>query len=159
MEGNPQKQVKKQLTAKRDDTALHSAARSGDLEVVLEIINGCGEEQLDELLSKQNQSGETTLYVAAECGHVELVEEMMKYYDVGSAALKAKNGFDAFHIAAKFGKLGEYLFIFSRFLVISIGVHVEVKIYRKTCMILEHVLCFVAKSDSVERGEVIYLLV
>lgn len=106
MEGKPQKQIKKQLTAKRDDTALHSAARSGDLEVVLEIINGCGEEGLKELLYKQNQSGETALYVAAECGHVELVEEMMKHYDVGSAALKAKNGFDAFHIAAKLGKLG-----------------------------------------------------
>lgn len=112
MEGKPQKQIKKQLTGKRDDTALHSAARSGDLEVVVEIINGCGEEGLKELLSKQNQSGETALYVAAECGHVELVEEMMKHYDVASAALKAKNGFDAFHIAAKLGNLGEHHFIF-----------------------------------------------
>lgn len=116
MEGKPQKQIKKQLTAKRDDTALHSAARSGDLEVVLEIINGCGEEGLKELLYKQNQSGETALYVAAECGHAELVEEMMKHYDVGSAAVKAKNGFDAFHIAAKLGKLGEHHFHFRRLL-------------------------------------------
>lgn len=101
------KQMKKQLTGKRDDTALHSAARSGNLEVVLDIINGSGEEELKELLSKQNQSGETALYVGAECGHVDLVEEMVKYYDVGSAAMKAKSGFDAFHIAAKLGELGK----------------------------------------------------
>ncbi|PIN08753.1 26S proteasome regulatory complex, subunit PSMD10 [Handroanthus impetiginosus] len=30
---------------------------------------------------------------------------MVKHYDVGSAEIKAKNGFDAFHIAAKLGKL------------------------------------------------------
>ncbi|EYU38487.1 hypothetical protein ABFS82_12G136100 [Erythranthe guttata] len=102
----PKKQMKKQLTGKRDDTALHSAARSGNLELVLEIINGesVGEEELRKLLCKQNQSGETALYVAAECGHVNLVQEFVKYYDVGSAAIKAK-GFDAFHIAAKLGEL------------------------------------------------------
>ncbi|KAH6798766.1 Ankyrin repeat family protein [Perilla frutescens var. frutescens] len=105
-QARPLKQIKKQLTGKRDDSALHSAARAGDLVVVLEIINGGGEEELKEVLSKQNQSGETALYVAAECGHFEVVEEMMKHYDVSSAALKAKNGFDAFHIAAQHGKLG-----------------------------------------------------
>ncbi|KAL6503150.1 hypothetical protein OROHE_023779 [Orobanche hederae] len=100
------KQMKKQLTGKRDDTALHSAARAGNLEVILEIINEKGEEAaLNELLSKQNQSGETALYVAAECGHVDLVEKLVKYYDIGYAAIKAKNGFDAFHIAAKLGEL------------------------------------------------------
>ncbi|KAL0316291.1 UNVERIFIED_CONTAM: Ankyrin repeat-containing protein [Sesamum radiatum] len=101
------KQMKKQLTGKRDDTELHSAARAGNLEVVLEIIGGSGEEELKKLLSKQNQSGETALYVGAECGHVDLVEEMSKYYDVGSAAIKAKNGYDAFHIAAKLGNLAQ----------------------------------------------------
>ncbi|KAK6126129.1 hypothetical protein DH2020_040107 [Rehmannia glutinosa] len=99
------KQMKKQLTGKRDDSALHSAARAGNLEVILEVINGKEEEDIKELLSKQNQSGETVLYVAAECGHADLVEELVKYYDVGSAAIKAKNGFDAFHIAAKLGEL------------------------------------------------------
>ncbi|KAL3623021.1 hypothetical protein CASFOL_031837 [Castilleja foliolosa] len=108
MEGpisEPKKQMKKQLTGKRDDSALHSAARAGNVEVILGIMNEKGEEGLKELVSKQNQSGETALYVAAECGHVHLVEEFVKYYDVASAAIKAKNGFDAFHIAAKLGEL------------------------------------------------------
>ncbi|GMG99466.1 hypothetical protein Nepgr_001306 [Nepenthes gracilis] len=49
----------------------------------------------------QNQSDETTLYVAAECGYVDIVKELIKRYDVGSAAIKAKNGYDSFHVAAK----------------------------------------------------------
>ncbi|GMH17968.1 hypothetical protein Nepgr_019809 [Nepenthes gracilis] len=51
----------------------------------------------------QNQSGETTLYVAAECGYVDIVKELIKRYDMGSAAIKAKNGYDSFHVAAKQG--------------------------------------------------------
>ncbi|KAG8374289.1 hypothetical protein BUALT_Bualt11G0116000 [Buddleja alternifolia] len=99
------KQMKKQLTGKRDDTVLHSAARSGNLEVILDTITRTDGEDLKELLCKQNQSGETALYVAAECGDADLVEAMIKHYDVVSAAIKAKNGFDAFHIASKLGEL------------------------------------------------------
>ncbi|THG03679.1 hypothetical protein TEA_010080 [Camellia sinensis var. sinensis] len=99
------KKMTKQLTGKRGDKTLHSAARAGNLEVVLELLTINGDEELKELLSEQNQSGETALYVAAEYGYVDLVKEMMKYYDIASAGIKAKNGYDAFHIAAKQGDL------------------------------------------------------
>ncbi|XVE79656.1 hypothetical protein DITRI_Ditri14bG0075700 [Diplodiscus trichospermus] len=99
------KKMTKQLTGKRDDTPLHSAARAGNLAVVTEILTGTGEDELKELLPKQNQSGETALYVAAEYGYIDLVEEMIKYYDLADAGIKARNGFDAFHIAAKQGDL------------------------------------------------------
>ncbi|KAF7143277.1 hypothetical protein RHSIM_Rhsim05G0185700 [Rhododendron simsii] len=99
------KKMTKQLTGKRDDTPLHSLARAGNLEVALEIITNTGDDELKELLSKQNQSGETALYVAAEYGYVHFVKETVKYYDLASAGIKAKNGFDAFHIAAKQGDL------------------------------------------------------
>lgn len=102
----------KQLTGKRDDTPLHSAARAGNLPVIMEILTGTAEEQLKELLLKQNQSGETALYVAAEYGSVELVEEMIKYYDIVSASIKARNGYDAFHIAAKQGDLDTFFILF-----------------------------------------------
>ncbi|GAB2234080.1 hypothetical protein Droror1_Dr00003317 [Drosera rotundifolia] len=101
----PQKKMTKQLTGKRDDTALHAAARAGDLSTVMEILVGTNEEDLKELLAKQNQSGETALYVAAENGKVDVVSEMMKYYDPFAASIKARNGYDAFHIAAKQGDL------------------------------------------------------
>ncbi|RVW98860.1 Ankyrin repeat-containing protein [Vitis vinifera] len=100
------KNITKQLTGKRDDTSLHSAARAGNLELALDILSKCEDaEALKELLSKQNQSGETALYVAAEYGHCDLVKEMMEYYDVSSAGIQARNGYDAFHIAAKQGDL------------------------------------------------------
>ncbi|KAK3006720.1 hypothetical protein RJ639_017817 [Escallonia herrerae] len=95
----------KHLLDKRDDTPLHSAVRAGNLELIIEILTGSGENELKELLSKQNQPGETALYVAAECGHVNLVKEMVKYHDSCSAGIKGRNGYDAFHIAAKQGDL------------------------------------------------------
>lgn len=101
----PRKKITKQLTGKRDDSALHSAARAGNVAVVKEILVGAGEAELKDLVSKQNQSGETALYVAAEYGFVDLVKEMIEYYDLADAGIKARNGFDAFHIAAKQGDL------------------------------------------------------
>ncbi|MFQ6641724.1 hypothetical protein Gotur_016378 [Gossypium turneri] len=103
----------KQLTSKKDATPLHSAVRAGDFELVLEIINGLEDGELKDLLSKRNQSGETALYVAAECGHADLVKEIMKHCDIVLAGLKARNGYDAFHIAAKQGDLGEFLSLLS----------------------------------------------
>ncbi|KVH90589.1 ankyrin repeat-containing protein At5g02620-like [Cynara cardunculus var. scolymus] len=90
---------------KRDDTSLHIAVRAGDVDTAMEILSGKDEQELKELLSKTNQSGETPLYVAAEYSCVDLVKEMIKYYDSEAAGIKAKNGFDAFHIAAKQGDL------------------------------------------------------
>ncbi|GMI74353.1 hypothetical protein like AT1G07710 [Hibiscus trionum] len=99
------KKMTKQLTGKRDDTPLHAAARAGNLAAVSEILKNTEEDELKELLPKQNSSGETALYVVAEYGYVDLVEEMIKYYDLADAGIKARNGFDAFHIAAKQGDL------------------------------------------------------
>lgn len=90
---------------KKDDTCLHIAIRAGDFDAALEILSSYEENKLNELLSKKNQSGETALYVAAEYGCVDLVKEMIKHYDIEAASIKAKNGFDAFHIAAKQGNL------------------------------------------------------
>ncbi|KAL8525590.1 hypothetical protein ACS0TY_015000 [Phlomoides rotata] len=102
----PRKKVVKQLTGKRDDTALHSAARAGQIGSIREIIDGAdNEEELRDLLSKQNSAGETALFVAAEYGYFEVVREMIKHYDLAEAGIKARNGFDALHIAAKQGDL------------------------------------------------------
>lgn len=106
----PRKKMTKQLTGKRDDSALHSAARAGNLMAVREIIDDATEEELIELLSKENWAGETALYVAAEYGYYELVRELIQFYDLAAAGIKAKNGFDALHIAAKQGDLGWFFF-------------------------------------------------
>ncbi|KAL8251774.1 hypothetical protein R6Q59_035467 [Mikania micrantha] len=90
---------------KKDDTSLHIAVRQGDLDAAFEIMYNYDEQKLIELLLIKNQSGETPLYVAAEYDCVDLVKEMIKYYDSEAASFKAKNGFDAFHIAAKQGNI------------------------------------------------------
>ncbi|KAK7245225.1 hypothetical protein RIF29_40060 [Crotalaria pallida] len=104
--------MKKQLTGIRGDSPPHSAIRAGNLELVQQIISENGDEELKKLLSKQNNSGETPLYVAAENGHLDIVKELIRYHDIGLVGLKARNGFDAFHIAAKNGEL-EILKVFT----------------------------------------------
>ncbi|KAJ1379942.1 PGG domain [Sesbania bispinosa] len=101
----PRKKMTKQLTGKRDDSRLHSAARAGNLAVLKDTLTSTEEDELHELLARQNQDGETALYVAAEYGYVDVVREMIQYYDLADAGIKARNGFDAFHIAAKQGDI------------------------------------------------------
>lgn len=101
----------KDSPGKRGDTALHLAARAGSVAHVQRILAECDPELLVELAARQNQDGETALYVSAEKGHVEVVCEILKASDVQSAGLKASNSFDAFHIAAKQGHLGELSFL------------------------------------------------
>ncbi|KAL5546274.1 hypothetical protein UlMin_005961 [Ulmus minor] len=97
----------KQLTGRREETAFHLAARSGNLEFFKEITSQTNkdEEEFKELLSKSNLRGETPLYLAAFSSHVDLVKLMIKHYDINLASIKASNGFDAFHIASKQGNL------------------------------------------------------
>lgn len=105
----PRKKMTKQLTGKRDDTPLHSAARAGNLDVVKDTLKDAEEDELLDLLARQNQDGETALYVAAEYGYIDVVREMIQYYDLTAAGVKARNGFDAFHIAAKQGDIGIFI--------------------------------------------------
>ncbi|VAI19929.1 unnamed protein product [Triticum turgidum subsp. durum] len=90
---------------KRGDSALHLAARAGNVSHAQRIFADCDPELVGELAAHQNLDGETALYVAAEKGHVDVVCEILKACDVQSAGLKAANSFDAFHIAAKQGHL------------------------------------------------------
>ncbi|KAG2332839.1 hypothetical protein Bca4012_017528 [Brassica carinata] len=104
-----ERRKKNDSPGKRGDSPLHIAARTGNLGKVRELIRGScdgdGEEELRELLSKQNLEGETPLYTAAENGHSVVVEEMLKHMDFETASVAARNGFDPFHVAAKQGHL------------------------------------------------------
>ncbi|KAJ7972494.1 Ankyrin repeat family protein [Quillaja saponaria] len=97
--------MKKQLTGRRDDSPLRLAVREGNIELALEIISNNEDAEIKELLSKQNHSGETALYVAAEDGYVDLVKKLLGNCDICLASIKARNGYDAFHVAAKQGHL------------------------------------------------------
>uniref|UniRef100_A0A0E0ETW8 PGG domain-containing protein n=1 Tax=Oryza meridionalis TaxID=40149 RepID=A0A0E0ETW8_9ORYZ len=95
----------KDSPGKRGDTELHLAARAGSVPHVQKIFAASDPELVGELAARQNQDGETALYVSAEKGHTEVVSEILKFCDLQSAGLKATNSFDAFHIAAKQGHL------------------------------------------------------
>ncbi|CAL9181883.1 unnamed protein product [Musa hybrid cultivar] len=95
----------KESPGKRGDLELHLAARAGNAVRVHKILSECSETQLKDLLFKQNQDGETALYIAAEKGYVEAVREILKVSDIQSAGIKANNNYDSFHIAAKQGHL------------------------------------------------------
>lgn len=73
---------------------------------VQKIISDTDENELNDLVSKQNQDGETALYVASERGFVGVVGEILRVSDPQSAGIKANNSFDAFHVAAKNGHFG-----------------------------------------------------
>ncbi|KAL0432855.1 UNVERIFIED_CONTAM: Ankyrin repeat-containing protein [Sesamum latifolium] len=101
------KKKSKDSPGKRGDSPLHLAARAGNLPKVKEILqkfdninNG-----VNDLLSKQNQEGETPLYVAAENGHTLVVGEFLRHSDAETSSIPANNGYDPFHVAAKQGHL------------------------------------------------------
>lgn len=102
--------MRKQLTIKRDDTQFQSLVRAGNVDLVMEMISNSRVFELKEMLFKRNQSGEAALYIAAENGHVDLVKKLIDHHDLESASTRARNGLDAFHIAAKQGHLGIYIF-------------------------------------------------
>ncbi|KAM3379203.1 ankyrin repeat-containing protein [Capsicum galapagoense] len=101
-----EKKREKESPGKKGDSPIHLAARAGNLGKVKDIIqNFDSSKGGKELLSLQNQQGETALYIAAENGHTLVVVEMMKHLDLQVASLVANNGYDAFQIAAKQGHL------------------------------------------------------
>ncbi|KAF3682198.1 putative vacuolar protein sorting-associated protein 20 -like protein 2-like [Capsicum annuum] len=101
-----EKKREKESPGKKGDSPIHLAARAGNLGKVKDIIQKFDSSKGGkELLSLQNQQGETALYIAAENGHTLVVVEMMKHLDLQVASLVANNGYDAFQIAAKQGHL------------------------------------------------------
>ncbi|KAJ8533608.1 hypothetical protein K7X08_006932 [Anisodus acutangulus] len=97
----------KESPGKRGDSPLHLASRAGNLGKVKDIVqkfDGNSKGNKD-LVSLQNQQGETALYIAAENGHTLVVAEMLKHLDLQIASLVANNGYDAFQVAAKQGHL------------------------------------------------------
>ncbi|KAL5132726.1 Pentatricopeptide repeat-containing protein [Glycine soja] len=79
--------------------------RAGNLSRVKEIIQNYSNYETKDLLAKQNLEGETPLYVASANGHALVIREILKYLDLQTVSIAAKNGYDPFHIAAKQGHL------------------------------------------------------
>ncbi|XP_012081926.1 ankyrin repeat-containing protein At5g02620 [Jatropha curcas] len=103
--GGGEKKKNKDSPGKRGDSQIHLAARAGNLTKIREILQNCEGNEAKDLLSIQNQEGETPLYAAAENGNVGVIVEMLGYMDLETASIPARNGFDPFHVATKQGHL------------------------------------------------------
>lgn len=103
--GGGERKKMKESPGKRGDMPLHLAARAGNFSKVRDILQRFDANVVTELISKQNQEGETALYVAAENGHAHVVSELLKHSDLQTASIAAKNGLDPFHVAAKQGHI------------------------------------------------------
>eukprot|EP00262_Sarcandra_glabra_P014640 TRINITY_DN431_c0_g2_i1.p1 TRINITY_DN431_c0_g2~~TRINITY_DN431_c0_g2_i1.p1 ORF type:complete len:584 (+),score=83.75 TRINITY_DN431_c0_g2_i1:178-1929(+) len=114
------KKYVKQVTGRHNDTELHLAAQRGDLTAVKQILDDIDAQMTGTLSGKDfdtevseirsavvnevNELGETALYIAAEKGHLDVVNELLKHSSKETVSRKNRLGFDALHIAACEGR-------------------------------------------------------
>ena len=117
------KKYVKQVTGRHNDTEVHLAAQRGDLMAVKQILSDIDalmvgtlsgaefDAELAEIRSavvnEVNELGETPLFTAADRGHLDVLEELLKYTTKEGISRKNRSGFDALHIAASKGHHGE----------------------------------------------------
>lgn len=110
------KKYVKQVTGRHNDTELHLAAQRGDLGAVKQILYGIDSQMVGNLsgaefdtevaeirssvVNEVNELGETALFTAADKGHIEVVNELLKYSTKEGLTRKNRSGFDPLHIAA-----------------------------------------------------------
>lgn len=96
--------------------AFFSSVRSGDLYQLEEVIDKLtGDEVSDEsspssavaeLMSVQNDNGETAVYIAAAENLEEIFSYLVRFCSLETVKIRSKSDMNAFHIAAKRGHLG-----------------------------------------------------
>ncbi|XP_014521114.1 ankyrin repeat-containing protein At2g01680 [Vigna radiata var. radiata] len=90
--------------------AIFNAVRCGDLQGLKEQLKNCkgegtSEGVISELMTMQNDEGETLLYIAAEIGHREVFSFLLGFCDLEVLKIRANSDMNAFHVAAKRGHL------------------------------------------------------
>ncbi|XP_052256426.1 ankyrin-3-like [Dreissena polymorpha] len=84
------------------ETALHYAARSGNDDVMLEMVKHIGSKNIQNAVNRQAKNGWSPLLVASEQGHLEVVKILLNHHarvDVFDEA----HGKAALHLAAESG--------------------------------------------------------
>lgn len=133
MDSAGKKKYVKQVTGRHNDTELHLAAQRGDLAAVHKILSEidsqmtgeAGGEEFDAevaeiraaMVGEVNEVEETALFIAAEKGFLDVVLELLKYSSREALVRKNRSGYDALHVAAREGHLGEACFEFVNFIL------------------------------------------
>ncbi|KAH6825508.1 Ankyrin repeat family protein [Perilla frutescens var. hirtella] len=118
-EQSGRKKYVKQVTGRHNDTELHLAAQKGDVAAVIQILGEIDEQMLktvrgaefdaevaeirEAVVNELNELGETALFIAAEKGFIDIVEELLPYSSREGIRTKNRSGFDPLHIAASRG--------------------------------------------------------
>ncbi|KAK4261796.1 hypothetical protein QN277_004748 [Acacia crassicarpa] len=93
------------------DQSVFSTVRSGDLDGLKHILDLLKKEEssngfsVSDLMSLQNDAGETPLYIAAEHNLREVFSYILKLCDFEVVKSRSKYDMNAFHVAAKRGHL------------------------------------------------------
>ncbi|KAI9091369.1 hypothetical protein K1719_028180 [Acacia pycnantha] len=88
--------------------SIFSIVRSGDLDELkqlLEQLNSEDASSFSNVMSLQNDAGETALYIAAEHNLAEIFGFLLQYCDLEIVKIRSKSDMNAFHVAAKRGHL------------------------------------------------------
>ncbi|XP_030959717.1 ankyrin repeat-containing protein At2g01680 [Quercus lobata] len=88
-----------------------SAVGSGDLDSLKQLLDKLsGDDPSDtstisDLMTLQNDAGETALYLAAADNRHEIFSYLLRFSDIQTLKIRSNSDMDAFHIAAKLGHL------------------------------------------------------
>ncbi|KAI4313704.1 hypothetical protein L6164_026661 [Bauhinia variegata] len=92
--------------------SFFSSVRSGDLDGLKDLLEQLVEDEssngssVSDLMSLQNDGGETALYIAADNNLQDVFSYLLKFSDFEVLKIRSKSDMNAFQIAAKRGHLG-----------------------------------------------------
>lgn len=96
--------------------SIFSSVGSGDFDGVKKLVEEVKKEEgssLSDVMSLQNDAGETALYIAAENNLQEIFSFLLSMCDFEVVKIRSKKAdMNAFHVAAKRGNLGSFFFFF-----------------------------------------------
>ncbi|KAM2039802.1 hypothetical protein ACFX1T_013210 [Malus domestica] len=113
------KKYVKQVTGRHNNTELHLAAQRADLAAVKKILDDIDSQMVGTVsgtefdtevaevraavVNEVNELEETTLFTAADKGHLDVVKELLKYSNKETFTKKNRSGFDPLHAATSQG--------------------------------------------------------
>lgn len=95
--------------------SIFSSVGSGDFDGVKKLVEKVKNEEgspLSDVMSLQNDAGESALYIAAENNLQEIFSYLLNSCDFEAVKIRSKSDMNAFHVAAKRGHLGWYFYSF-----------------------------------------------
>ena len=95
--------------------SIFSSVGSGDFDGVKKLVEEVKKEEgssLSDVMSLQNDAGETALYIAAENNLQEMFSFLLSICHFEVVKIRSKADMNAFHVAAKRGNLGFFFLFF-----------------------------------------------